>query len=213
MILSTSLFFSSVLRLECAKFPQPRILVACLFFLSVFPTFLVLVLVLPPTTHSATKLEILSQTTPEAFPVTGMVQTDLGPLAVSKYKEEPVDDSVSTRSIPIILHSFLFFLSLLFTLIRDVAFTFSSFALAFSLFLSCKHPRHRLSCKISLLQYHSDPFLDFPFIVFPYIRRRISRCVVDCTALFSFPRKHHHLIFGAMGLSSDLCDDEDCTEE
>jgi hypothetical protein len=31
--------------------------------------------------------------------VTGMVQTDFGPLALSKYKEEPVDDSVSTRSI------------------------------------------------------------------------------------------------------------------
>lgn len=31
--------------------------------------------------------------------MTGMVQTDLGPLAVSKYKEEPVDDSVSIRSI------------------------------------------------------------------------------------------------------------------
>lgn len=56
---------------------------------------MVTVLVLP----SASKLEILSQTTREAFPLTGMVQTDLGPLALSKYKDEPVDDSVSTPSI------------------------------------------------------------------------------------------------------------------
>lgn len=64
--------------------------------------------------------------------MTGMVQTDLGPLAVSKYKEEPVDDSVSTRSIPIVLHFFfsLFLSFSTFTLIRGV-FTSSFFALAF----------------------------------------------------------------------------------
>ena len=111
-----------------------------------------------------------------------MVQTDLGPLARSKYKDESVDDSVSTLSISsvslIVLppHQFSS---------RSDSLPIASFVLCF-LSLLCKHPRHRLSCKIFLLQYHSDQFLDYFFIVFlislggPRIFQR--------TALFSFPR-------------------------
>jgi hypothetical protein len=155
---------------------RSRTLVPSYFSCPSPPRALVTVLVLP----SASKLEVLSQTTREAFPVTGMVQTDLGPLVLSKYKDEPVDDSVSTLSISSV--------SLIVLpphqSIRDDSLPIASFCSRF-LSLPCKRPHHRLSCKSFLLQYHSDQFLDFSFMVFLISLGGLR--ILQRTALFSLP--------------------------